>query len=137
MKTAISLLFLAITIYGQAKQDRSELKGTSLSFSTFFDPQTILWESPLEKEFNMMNLNTSFLNDTASIMIATRMQLANFYNKPFENSANNLLSPLYQTYLDSQKNKWIKEALGAVELGAVGILAYQHISKYGFLKKKD
>lgn len=43
--------------------------------------------------------------------------------------------PLYQKYLEDSKFNPFRYALGMVQVGAVGYLAYKHIRKYGFLKK--
>ena len=43
--------------------------------------------------------------------------------------------PLYQKYLEDSKFNPFRYALGMVQAGAVGYLAYTHIKKYGFLKK--
>ena len=134
---AFSLLLFSISLFAQNTKDSVRISERPLNFSTFFDPQTLLFDSPLEDRFGMMNFKTDFLNDSSSIMMGTRMQLASFYSKPFEDSRNSLLNPMYQSYLDSQKNKWIKQIVAAVQVGAVGILAYEHIRKYGLFKKKD
>ena len=47
-----------------------------------------------------------------------------------------MLGPLYNNYLESQKLATLKAILGSVQVGAVAYLAYKHIKKYGFLKKK-
>ncbi len=133
----ISFFFFTFIIYAQTSNKTEGVKESNLNFSTFFNPETFLFKPTLENNFDLTNLDTSFLNDSSSIMMGTRMQLADFYNKPFEDSRNSLLNPMYQSYMDSQKNKWIKQILGAVQVGAVGILAYQHIKKYGLFKKKD
>lgn len=43
--------------------------------------------------------------------------------------------PLYQKYLEDSKFNPFRYALGMVQVGAVGYLAFKHIKKYGFLKK--
>jgi hypothetical protein len=136
-KIVFSIILFSIPLFAQTEKENAGIKEGPLTFSNYFTPQTFLFESTFENQFGMMNFNSNFLNDSTSIMMGTRMQLTSFYNKPFEDSRNSLLNPMYQSYLDSQKNKFIKQVLGAVQLGAVGFLAYQHISKYGLFKKKD
>jgi len=43
--------------------------------------------------------------------------------------------PLYKKYLEDSKFNPFRYALGMMQVGAVGYLAYKHIKKYGFLKK--
>ena len=45
--------------------------------------------------------------------------------------------PLYQKYLEDSKFNPFKYALGMMQVGAVGYLAYKHIKKYGFLKSEQ
>jgi hypothetical protein len=137
-KTIIfSLILFTIPIFCQPGKDIVGGRERPLTFSTYFNPETLLSNTLMDTPSSTLDFKTDFLNDSTSIMMGTRLQLAGFYNKPFENSRNSLLNPLYQSYLDSQKNKWIKQVLGAIQVGAVGILAYQHIKKYGLFKKKD
>lgn len=67
------------------------------------------------------------------------MQLAGNVNQPDEMQNNlqlNILTPLQEKYADLQSMKTLKSILGAVQLSAVGYLAYLHLKKYGFLKRK-
>ncbi len=87
---------------------------------------------------NRLFLNPSLMNDSTSLWIKTRIQLGAFSNRPLinANSASDLLNPLYQKYLDSQGMKTMNSILGSVSVGATAYLAYKHLKKYGFLKKK-
>lgn len=55
----------------------------------------------------------------------------------FQSNLNfdNMTLPLYQKYLEDSKFNPFRYALGMVQVGAVGYLAFKHIKKYGFLKK--
>jgi hypothetical protein len=55
----------------------------------------------------------------------------------FQSNVNfeDMTLPLYQKYLEDSKFNPFRYALGMVQAGAVGYLAYTHIKKYGFLKK--
>lgn len=66
----------------------------------------------------------------------TRMQLAWLNNQNPADAKANLLNPLYQNYMANQSMGWFKQILGAVQVGAVGFLAYKHIEKYYIKKKK-
>ena len=54
-----------------------------------------------------------------------------------ENVSKNMLAPLRLKYMDSQKFSLFREILGAAQMTAVGIMAYQHIKRYGFIKQAD
>lgn len=87
---------------------------------------------------NRFFLNPSLLNDTTSLWIKTRIQLGAFSNRSLNhsNSSSDILNPLYQKYLESQGMRTINSILGSVSVGAAAYLAYKHLKKYGFLKKK-
>lgn len=47
----------------------------------------------------------------------------------------NMLAPLRLQYIDSQKFSIFSKILGAAQMTAVGYMAYQHIKKFGFIRK--
>lgn len=131
------LLFPVILFAQQIKPDSSLTKERPMNFSIYFNPLTHLNDQLLLEQFEYLNLDTALLSDTSSIWMKTRFQMA-YMNSPNNNDVKaNILNPLYKQYAASQNMKLLKQILGAVQLGAVGILAYQHIKKYGFLKKKE
>ena len=54
----------------------------------------------------------------------------------FGQSTAKMLDPLLSSYHAKQNNAVWRQVLGAIQLGGVAYLAYKHIKKYGFLKKK-
>lgn len=123
--------------FAQSKTDTLKNREMPLNFSNYFYNQT-----PYSFNFDNLSdlhLNTRFLNDTSSIWIQTRMRLAGNVNQQDEIQNNlqlNILNPLQEKYADLQSMKTLKSILGAVQLSAVGYLAYLHLKKYGFLKRK-
>lgn len=93
--------------------------------------------SPVDKKF-FFTPPSSFPLDSTSILLRTRMQLAERINDdPIKTNFNSsILNPLRQSYAESQSMKELKYILGVVQAGAVGYIAYQHLKKYGFLKRK-
>jgi hypothetical protein len=81
---------------------------------------------------------SALMNDTASLWIRTNLQInaLSSYLSANQNNTVNILSPLYQNYVSSQSMRTIKTILGSVSFGATAYLAYKHLKKYGFLKKK-
>lgn len=136
MKPAISfllLIFCASIIYAQKDS-------TATSYHEF-SPKLRLsnWQNNFEFSFQP-NLLMQF-KDSSSIMMRTRMQLAGMYKLDDEgpikaNMQTSILNPLKQQYLSTQSMKELKYVLGMVSAGGVAYLAYEHIKKYGFLKKK-
>lgn len=51
------------------------------------------------------------------------------------NFQTSILNPLQQQYSDSQSMSVLNYMLGLVQAGACGYLVYEHLKKYGFLKK--
>lgn len=81
---------------------------------------------------------STLMNDTTSLWIRTHLQMSALsgYLSSNQNNAVNILSPLYQNYESSQSLRTLKSILGSVSFGATAYLAYKHLKKYGFLKKK-
>jgi hypothetical protein len=81
---------------------------------------------------------SKLMNDTTSLWLRTNLQINAFssYLSANQNNTVNILSPLYQNYVSSQSMRTIKTILGSVSFGATAYLAYKHLKKYGFLKKK-
>lgn len=134
----IIFLLLATTLIGQSKVDSLKRLEKPLSFSKFFDPYSYIDDTSFFNELNNLKINSEFSNDTSSIWLITRMQLSRMINQEsFDGSLqSNILNPLNQQYNATQRMKLFKSILGAVQIGAVGYLAYQHLKKYGFLKKR-
>ncbi|MDP3581027.1 MAG: hypothetical protein Q8S39_03765 [Ignavibacteria bacterium] len=131
------LLIVSISTFAQGvERDSLQTIEPPLNFSTYFNPLRYLPDSYFGNELNSLNINTNFLNDSASILMQTRMQLARLSNQNPVDVKTNLLNPLYQNYMTSQNMGWFKQILGAVQVGAVGFLAYKHIEKYYIKKKK-
>lgn len=140
MKTILifSLVLLSsIHILAQkTNKDSVKTNEQTMNFSTYFNPNTFLYNLSFGTEINDINFKSEFLQDSTSILMRTRLMLADFYTEQQPNYANQVLSPLQQQYSASQNLKFLKQVLGTVQLGAVGYLAYAHLKKYGFLKKK-
>ena len=137
-KKIFSFLFLAsiIAFAQNIERDTSRIQETPLNFSTYFNPLRYLPDPYFNNELNSLNLNTNFLHDSTSILMQTRMQLAWFNNQNPADAKTSILNPLYQNYMAGQKMGWFKQILGAVQIGAVGFLAYKHIEKYYIKKQK-
>lgn len=78
-------------------------------------------------------------NDSASAWLKTKMLLNYpvFGMKKDFISASEMTLPLYHKLMEDNKMSLFYSILGSIQTAAVGVLAYQHIKKYGFLKRKD
>ncbi len=108
----------------------------SFGSSNFFN--NTIPDSYFLDDYDYLNFNSYLLKDTASIWIQTRMLLSSIMNQDDNknNLQSNILNPLGQKYSSLQSMKTLKYILGTVQVSAVGYLAYLHLRKYGFLKKK-
>jgi hypothetical protein len=136
-KPAISILicfFITGLSFAQTKTDTLRIE-KPLNFSNFFNYSVP--ESEFLNDYDLLKLNTSFL-DSTSIWLQTRMMLSGMVSHDYNKGSlqTNILNPLSQKYASIQSAKTWKYILGTVQVGAVGYLAYMHIKKYGFLKKK-
>jgi len=123
-------------LLAQSKTDSLKTTETPLNFSNYFYNQ-----SPNSFSFDdlsRLKFSSGFLNDSSSVWIQTRMRLAGIINQDEmqNNLQMNVLNPLHEQYVDLQSMKALKYILGAVQVSAVGYLAYLHLKKYGFLKGK-
>ncbi len=93
----------------------------------------------LDFYLDLQNLNKSFLlnTDPNTQWLWTSYAISNSSQEIFHSELNfdNMTRPLYQKYLEDSKFNPFRYALGMMQVGAVGYLAYKHIKKYGFLKK--
>ncbi len=78
--------------------------------------------------------NKLYLNDPESVWLRTKLQLEYSVNNENLNNFNNILLPLREQYIESQKLNFVRYFLGITQTAAVGYLAYRHIKKYGFRK---
>ena len=131
------LLIVSISTFAQGiKHDSLQTIEPPLNFSTYFNPLRYLPNSYFDNELNSLSINANFLNDSTSILMQTRMQLARLSNQNPVDAKTNILIPLYRNYIAGQSIGWFKQILGAVQVGAVGFLAYKHIEKYYIKKQK-
>jgi len=93
----------------------------------------------LDFYLDLQSLNKSILlnSDPNTKWLWTSYAISNSSQEPFQSNTNfdYMTSPLYQKYLEDSKLNPFRHALGIMQVGAVGYLAYKHIKKYGFLKK--
>ena len=125
----IAYCIFTCSIYGQ--NDTSDAR---LNYTTGF-------KSRIETSNRLTNIEmvNALLSDTSSIWMRTRMQLSGLLTErdPIKNNfQTSILNPLRQQFSESQNMKEFKYFLGMVEVGAFGYLAYEHLRKYGFLKRK-
>jgi len=137
-KTIILLFFFFCSV--TFAQNRTEID-TARAFNLSIPSED--WEYQFNNpsfltEMDKLSLNKIFINDSSSVWMRTRMMIGAIGSQEnlFDNSSSNLLGPLYNNYLETQKLATLKAILGSVQVGAVAYLAYKHIKKYGFLKKK-
>jgi len=121
-------------------QNKVELD-TSRAFQFIIPPEILEYQfndPEIIQELNRLSFNKMLIKDSSSVWMQTRMMIGSLSGQSnlWSNSSSKLLSPLYNSYLETQKLATLKAILGSVQVGAVAYLAYKHIKKYGFLKKK-
>ena len=98
--------------------------------------QSMFYQFQLNHDIETRYLNSMLNNDANTIWLWTSYKLSadNFNGKFSDNTPKNILSPLYQQYLEESKFNPVRYILGMAQIGAAGYLAYRHIKKYGFAK---
>ncbi len=139
MNGLIKLFFVLITItFNSFPQEISDSLNqmskpihVSKNFTAALDDLDFFLElKSLDKTFL---LNT----DPQTQWLWTSYAISNSGQATFQSNENfdDMTHPLYQKYLEDSKFSPYRYALGMIQVGAVGYLAYKHIKKYGFLKK--
>lgn len=142
-----AILFLSLTCSmsaQQSDQDKSPAKKDTTCISTDSNPlyelNSIFEKFELTRQLHMADMANLINEDSGDAWLRMRIMInSGYFNQETETSANagtEMLRPLYNNYLDSQKLKTLKYILGMAQVSAVGYMAYQHIKKYGFLKRK-
>lgn len=88
------------------------------------------------RNLNYMKLNLPEVGDTNTIWMWTSLSINTSGQRNFNygSSSSELISPLYQEFIQNSKLNPVIYVLGMAQTAAVGYLAYRHIKKYGFFK---
>lgn len=134
----VFIVFVSSPFYSQedlsklTKSDSTELIGTDTFFNLFYKLD--------EFEFyrNLTKLKRDFKVDSNSskLWLKTSLEMVNKsrFGKENDLTPGYLHSSLYEQYLEKSKFNPLRTALGLIQTGVVGYLAYRHIKKW-VLKK--
>lgn len=135
----LALFFLCPFILYAQLNDNANTVSTNDSLKIKINPNPLTEiqikfdEFELQREFKEIKMSIPIDGDPQTVWLRTSLAIANTENTN-QNFSPHFLSPLEKQYLEDSKFNPIKYALGMVQAGAVGYLAYKHIKKYGFLK---
>jgi hypothetical protein len=135
----LSLLFLCAFISYSQQTDNTKLTPNNDSLKIGINQNPLIQmqikfdEFELQREFKDMKMSVPIDGDPNTVWLRTSLAIANTGNTN-QNFSPHFLSPLEKQYLENSKFNPIRYALGMIQAGAVGYLAYKHIQKYGFLK---
>lgn len=134
-KSFLLVLVLSLSSYSQEKIILNTSKN---SFFHYEKNEFNLNDVFLFQRIDRIKSNEFFLFDSSIVWLQTKYLIDNFNegNTNFENYSEMIASPLLAKYYKSQNYSQLKIFLQSVQIGAVGYLAYLHLKKYGFLKKK-
>ena len=135
----LSLLFLCTFISYSQQTDDTKLPTKNDSLKIGIIPNSLIQmqikfdEFELQREFKEMKTSISIDGDPNTVWLRTSLAISNT-NNTYQNFSPYFLSSLEKQYLEDSKFNPIRYALGMIQAGAVGYLAYKHIQKYGFFK---
>lgn len=135
----LSLLFLCTLISYSQQTDDTKLPTKNDSLKIGIIPNSLIQmqikfdEFELQREFKEMKTSISIDGDPNTVWLRTSLAISNT-NNTYQNFSPYFLSSLEKQYLEDSKFNPIRYALGMIQAGAVGYLAYKHIQKYGFFK---
>ncbi|HCY76657.1 MAG TPA: hypothetical protein DHV28_12125 [Ignavibacteriales bacterium] len=137
-KILLLIFILAFISYSQQTENTNFIT-TKDSLKSEFNKNPLIQlqikfdEFELRREFKDMKMSIPLDGDPQTVWLRTSLAIANTENTN-QSFSRHFLSPLEKQYLENSKFDPVKYALGMVQAGAVGYLAYKHIKKYGFLK---
>ena len=135
----LSLLFLCAFISYSQQTDNTKLPSIKDSLKIGIIPNSLIQmqikfdEFELQRDFKDMKTSIPIDGDPQTVWLRTSLAISNSDNT-YQNFSPYFLSPLERQYLEESKFDPVRYALGMVQAGAVGYLAYKHIKKYGFFK---
>lgn len=137
-KSALLILVFSAQIFAQSQIDSVKKSPEPLTFYKYFNPSLNFDNNFFPDELNNPAINSDIINEPSSLWLRTRMLLNGTMSQEmtFNGAKSNILNPLYQQYSAGKNMRFINSILGSVSVGAAGYLAYRHLKKYGFLKKK-
>lgn len=132
-KSFLLVLVLSLSSYSQEKI----ILNTSKNFFHYGETEFNLNDVFLFQRIDRIKSNEFFF-DSSTVWLQTKYLIDNFNEgrTNFENYSEMMTSPLLAKYYESQNYAPLKTILQSVQIGAIGYLAYLHLKKYGFLKKK-
>jgi hypothetical protein len=138
LKILFLFFFLTLISYSQQADNINSIsKNDSLKITTnqnsLIQMQIKFDEFELHREFKYIKMNVPLDSDPNTVWLRTSLAVSrtNYTDQKF---SPHFLSPLEKQYLENSKFNPLQYALGMVQAGAVGYLAYRHIKKYGFFK---
>jgi hypothetical protein len=134
----IVLFCLSNYLPAQITTDTLRINERQLNFPGFINSHPGFAGDIFPDGMNNLRFNSLRAIDSSSVWMRARLQLNGMADaQQFGDEVkSNLLSPLSQQFTASQRMKELKYILGTIQAGAVGYLAYQHLKKFGFLKKR-
>jgi len=136
-KIIILLILLSISIYSQGKMNKSPENDSTKTFNTnpLLNLSYKFDEFDFYRDLTKPILNFNVDSSTALLSLKTSAEMLTNSSLNNENPAPKYLhSILYEEYLEKSKFNPVRTALGLLQAGAVGYLAYRHIKKWGFIK---
>lgn len=142
MKAVIQILsflfFFSLTLFSQTdknylKHSEADTSKIKIGFDNLEGRIYIFDEFELYNELNNYRNQLLLNDDPNTVWLKTSLLISKEENFIQEFSPY-FLEPLEQQYQRDSKFSLFRYALGMIQTGAAGYLAYRHIKKYGFWK---
>lgn len=134
-KTLVCFVIMAVNAFSQEIPD--SLKENKWPIYLNKNLSSILDDLDFYLELQSLNKIIQLNTDPNTTWLWTVYAISNSDQSTFQSNLNfdDMTLPLYQKYKEDSKLNPFRYALGMIQVGAVGYLAYKHIKKFGFLKK--
>ncbi len=141
MKPLIKIIIFSaltfISTYSQSEISKAQGNEKTKTFKTnaLFNLSYKFDEFDFYRDLTKPILDFNVDSSTAKLSLKTMVEMSNSFSFNNENRTPGYLhSILYEEYVEKSKFNPVRTALGLIQAGAVGYLAYQHIKKWGFIK---
>ncbi len=142
MKLLLVIFLMALTV-SQAQTIKDDSSKTNVGsekislrdITPIYSPNNI-YNLPSDEYLTDQFMKRSLLDNPSLNSLRMSVEIGNDKDRISDNWESSVLNPLHQMYIDKQSMSFFRQVLCTIQLGAVGYLAYKHLKKYGFLKKK-
>ena len=132
LSASVFFLIFAQAFYPQEENEISVNDSVKIGNNKIEKLLFQLEEFEFYRDLTELKRSFEMIHGTAKLLLKAALGMSNKSTFESENdlTPGYLHSPLYEQYLENSKFNPVRTALGMIQAGAVGYLAYRHIKKW-------